>query len=105
MIVTFTLPVLLRVTGCWVLDPTLTLPKLMLVGLMPSCGFEAETPTPESGIVAGEPLALLPIVTPPVAFPELCGANCAENDAFCPGIRVSGTEMPLMLNPAPEGAA
>ncbi len=71
MIVTFTLPVLLSVTSCWLLDPIFTLPKLMLVGLMLSCGFEEETPTPESEIVAGEPLALLRIVMPPAAFPGL----------------------------------
>ena len=41
MTVTFTLPVLVRVTGCWLLDPTVTLLKLMLVGVMLSCGLGA----------------------------------------------------------------
>ena len=104
MIVTFTLPVLLSATGRWLLDPTVTLLKLMLVGLMPSCGFAAETPVPESKIVAGEPFALLAMVTPPVTLPGFCGPNCTENEAFCPGSRVSGTEIPLTLNPGPEGA-
>ena len=42
--VTFTLPVLLKLTGCWLLDPTVTLLKLTFIGLMLSCGFAVEEP-------------------------------------------------------------
>jgi len=101
--VTSTSPVLLRFTSCWLLDPTVTLLKLMLVGLMLSCGFGAGRPVPEREIVT--PLALLAMVTLPVIFPELCGVNCTENAAFCPGLRMIGIEMPLRVNPAPEAAA
>ena len=67
--VTFTLPVLVRVTLCWPLDPTVTELKLMLVGLMLSWGFAAETPLAERGIVRGDVGASLTSVKVPAALP------------------------------------
>ena len=76
MIVTFTLPVLLSATGRWLLDPTVTLLKLMLVGLMLSCGLAAETPLPESETVVGDVAPSLTSVRLPRALAPVCGANC-----------------------------
>src|SRR5712692_2720373 len=53
----------------------------------------------------GEPGALLLIETLPLALPTVVGEYVALNEVLCPGLRVSGTVMPLMGNPVPEALA
>jgi hypothetical protein len=56
-------------------------------------------------MVSGEPGALLVMETLPLALPVAEGANCALKVVFCPAASVSGTDMPVMLNPVPEALA
>jgi hypothetical protein len=83
------LPVLVSVTFCAALPPTLTVLKLRDDGLMLSCGCTA-APVPLNAIVAGELGALLVIVTLPVALPAAVGANVTENVVFPPAAIVVG---------------
>jgi hypothetical protein len=60
----------------------------------------AGCPVPLSAIVP--PLvALLPIVTVPLAAPATVGSNPTVSVAVCPGFNVNGTVMPVAENPAP----
>jgi hypothetical protein len=52
-------------------------------------------------MTAGEPLALLVIVTDPLAFPDNSGAKITLNVRACVGVKVTGVPAPLRLNPAP----
>ena len=96
-------PVFVSFIVCEFVVPVMTVPKFTGFGTTASCG--GFTPVPESEIIAGEPLALLVRVTLPVTFPVPVGANFTENELFCPGVKVSGVERPLRLNPAPEAIA
>jgi hypothetical protein len=81
------------------LAPTVTLPKVIVVGFTASCPGLA--PLPESGI---DTVALLPfeeITIDPEAAPLACGANATLNVRLCPAFSVVGTLMPVMVNPAP----
>jgi len=49
---------------------------------------------PEIAIVAGEFVALLAIVTPPIRFPEAVGENVTSSVALCPGMRTRPAETP-----------
>src|SRR5438128_2601104 len=84
--------------------PTFTFPKVRLVGFAPSRKVAA-TPVPLSGIARGEPGASLVIEAVPLALPAVVGENVALKEVFCPGLRVSGAVMPLMVNPVPEALA
>jgi len=48
---------------------------------------------------------LLLMETLPLALPAAAGENVAVNEVLCPGLRVSGAVMPLMVNPVPEALA
>src|SRR5713226_3734127 len=102
--VTLEFPLLVSVTGNPLLPPTFTLPKLRLVGLAPSKNVAA-TPLPLRAMARGEPGALLLMETLPLALPAAAGENVAVNEVLCPGLRVSGAVMPLMVNPVPEALA
>src|SRR5260370_885178 len=102
--VTLEFPLLVSVTGNPLLPPTFTLPKLRLVGLAPSRNVAA-TPVPLSAIVRGEPGALLVIEAVPLALPAVVGENVVLKEVLCPGLRVSGAVIPLMVNPVPEALA
>ena len=78
--------------------PTVTFPKLRLVGLTPS---KRVTPVPESDTVAGELVALLAIEMLPVTLPDEVGAKMALKAVLCPAVRVRGNDSPLILKPAP----
>src|SRR2546427_5446850 len=97
-------PLLVSVTGNPLLPPTFTLPKLRLVGLAPSRNVAA-TPVPLRARVRGEPGALLVMETLPLALPAVVGENVALKEVLCPGLRVSGAVMPLMVNPVPDALA
>lgn len=62
-------------------------------------------PVPVSGIVAGEPGALLVIEMLPEALPAVVGANCAVNVVLPPALMVAGIASPEMLKPAPDALA
>ena len=79
------LPLLVRAIICELLLPTVTVPKLMLVGLAEICGW---VPVPLRAILRGEPGALLVIDTLPVALVAVVGAKVPVKDAVCPGFRV-----------------
>jgi hypothetical protein len=70
-IVRFAFPVFFRTTGCELLPPTLTLPKLTLDGVTVSCGC---APVPVREIVS-ESEASAVTVRLPVTAPAACGAN------------------------------
>jgi hypothetical protein len=59
------------------------------------------TPLPERVIVAGEPVALLVIVTLPLTLPVAVGLNITLKVNFCNGVSVTGTLTPLSVYPVP----
>ena len=81
------------------LFPTVTLPKLRLVGLAPS--VPGVTPVPDRGIVRLGFEALDVIVRLPLALPAADGANDTSKVALCPALNVTGAVIPLKLNPGP----
>lgn len=70
--------------------------------MAPSC---ACTPAPLSGIVIGEPGALLATEMLPEALPVVVGANAAVKEALFPALIVTGMLRPLMLKPTPDALA
>jgi len=84
------------------LVPTLTFPKLRLVGVALS---RSVTPVPESETRAGELVAVLTTETLPEALPVTVGAKVAVKLVLWPAVRVRGSERPLMLNPVPVTVA
>jgi hypothetical protein len=85
--VSVALPLLCSVIGCELLFPTTTFEKAMLVGDAEIC---ACMPVPLSGIVAGEPGALLEMEMLPAALPEEVGVNVTVNTLFAPALMVFG---------------
>ena len=79
--------------------PTVTLPKLRLVGLADSA--PAATPVPESGIVRVGFDAFELIVTVPLAPPAEVGVNVTLKVVLAPAARLTGVVMPLRVNPLP----
>ena len=73
--------------------PTVTLPKLRLVGFDPSA--PGATPVPLKGTVSVglEPSEV--IVTLPLALPLVVGANVTLNVVDCEAFRVRGVLIPL----------
>ena len=71
------MPVLLTEMDCVPPLPTITLPKLTLVGLIASCPIGAATPEPLRVTEVGLLEALLTNATCPEALPVVLGANCA----------------------------
>jgi len=58
-------------------------------------------PVPESEIVAGELVALLTTDTLPATLPATVGASPIFSETLCPAARLSGSEKPLKVKPAP----
>jgi len=79
--------------------PTVTAPKLRLVGLEPS--VPGDTPVPDNGIFKVEFEALEMILTLPLAPAADAGVNVTVKVVLCPAVRVNGVVIPLMLNPLP----
>ena len=97
--VTLVPPVLVTVSDRGWLFPTVTLPKLRLVGFAPSA--PAARPVPESGIArvgldAFEVIAMLP-----VAAPVVVGVKVTLKVVLCPADRIRGAVIPLTVNPVP----
>ncbi len=95
-------PVLVTFSDKDVLLPTVTLPKLRLVGLAPRS--PGEMPIPDKGRVWVGLEALEVRVTEPLALPADEGANQTLKEALCPAVRVTGAVIPLRLKPVPLAA-
>jgi hypothetical protein len=102
--VSLAFPVFVRVTPSEVAVPSLTFPKLRLVGFTASSELAA-TPVPPKAIVSGELGALLTSVTDPDTLPGDDGVKIALNVALFPAAIVIGAVIPEVLKPAPAKAA
>jgi len=71
------------------------------VQLKETVWLTGRVPVPESATVSGEFAALLTTVTLPGRFPVEVGANVTLNEVDCPAARLSGSALPVVLNPAP----
>jgi hypothetical protein len=100
LIVNAEVPLEVIVTGSVALDPVPTLPKLNAVELMVHCGVPVPVPLRLTEAVALLD-ALLFTVNVPVTAPAVAGADFTLSVTVCCGLRVSGKEAPLTLNPAP----
>jgi hypothetical protein len=103
-IVTFELPLFVRVTSNVIALPMLTLPKLRVVGLATSIWVTA-TPFPLRAIVSGEFGASLASETDPESLPVEPGEKTALNVLLWPAGSDRGTAIPLMLKPVPATVA
>jgi hypothetical protein len=59
------------------------------------------TPVPDNVTIAGEPVALLAMVTLPVSVPATDGLNRTPNVSCCDGANVTGVPTPLKAKPVP----
>ena len=98
-IVTLEPPEFVTVSDCDWLLPTVTLPKLRLVGFDPSA--PGATPMPDNGMVRVGLEAFEVTVTLPLTLPADPGVNLTVKVALWPGVIVTGAVIPLRLNPAP----
>ena len=92
-------PVLVIVSDRDWLLPTVTFPKLRLVGFDPS--VPCVTPVPVTGIVRVGLDAVEVMVTLPLALAADSGANVTVKVALWPAVSVTGAVIPLRLNPVP----
>ena len=79
--------------------PTVTLPKLRLVGFDPS--VPGATPVPDNGMVGVGLEAFEVTVTLPLTLPADAGVNLTLKVVLCPAVSVTGAVIPLRLNPVP----
>lgn len=77
--------------------PTVTAPKLMLLGFAPKP--PGETPVPDNGMVRVGFEAFDVKVTLPLALPADDGLNETLKFALCPDDKVRGAVIPLRVNP------
>jgi hypothetical protein len=87
---TFAVPVLVKVTVCDCCCPTVTLPKLSLVGLSVSCPEEPDPELPFNGTSTRLSDALLLSASVALKVPEAVGANFTLRFALCPAASVMG---------------
>jgi hypothetical protein len=97
--VTLEPPVLVTVSDKNSLLPTVTVPKVRLVGFDPNA--PGATPVPDNGSNSEGFGASEVIVTVPLALPAARGEKVAVNVVLCDALRASGVVMPLNLNPVP----
>src|ERR1700728_2169586 len=97
--VTLEPPVLVTVSDTDRLPPTVTLPKLRLVGFDPSA--PGATPVADKGTVKVGFVAFEVTVMLPLAFAADCGVNVILKVALWPAVSVTGAVIPLRPNPAP----
>lgn len=98
-IVTLEPPVFVTVSNSDELLPTVTVPKLRLVGFELSPPGEA--PVPDKPMVSGEFEALDVTVMLPVAAPADAGLKATLKVVLCPAASVTGVVTPLTENPLP----
>jgi hypothetical protein len=79
--------------------PTVTLPKLRLVGF--ALRAPGATPVPETGMVSVGFVAVEVTVRLPLTAPAAAGANLTVKVALCPPLNVTGAVIPLTLKPVP----
>ena len=89
-------PVFVMLTFCEPELPTFTLPKATLDGLGVIV-IVAATPVPVKETVAGDPGALLAMLTVPDSAPAVVGENSAVTVVLCPTATVAGVVNPLIL--------
>ena len=77
--------------------PTVTLPKVRLVGFDPI--VPGATPVPDSGIFRVGAVEVR--VTLPVTLPADAGVNETVKLALCPAVSVSGAVIPVKVKPVP----
>jgi hypothetical protein len=92
-------PLAVRLPLSAALDPTVTLPKLRLVG--DTAKVPAAVPVPERAILSGEFDAFETTERVPLAAPELAGVKVAVNVTLWFAFRVTGKDKPLIVNAAP----
>jgi hypothetical protein len=93
-------PLAVRVPLSDELDPTVTFPKLRLVG--ETANVPAAIPVPENPILSGESDAFDTTDKLPVSAPALVGAKVAVNVMLWFGVRLMGNSFnPLIEKPAP----
>lgn len=92
-------PLAVRVPFRDELDPTVTFPKLKLVG--ETASWPAEVPVPESAIVRVEFDAFDTIARLPLTAPVLEGVKVAVNVTLWFAARLRGSDNPLMEKAAP----
>jgi hypothetical protein len=95
-IVTLLFPVFVILTLCEPELPAVTFPKATLDGFGVIVTVAA-TPVPVKETVAGDPGALLEILTDPGSEPAVVGENCAVTVVLCPAATVAGVVSPLTL--------
>ena len=95
-IVRLVFPVFVILTLCAPELPTFTLPKATLDGLRVIVTVAA-TPVPVKETVAGDPGALLAMLTVPGSDPAVVGENSAVTVVLCPAVSVAGVVNPLIL--------
>ena len=96
-------PLALSVPVCVPLVPTTTLPTLTEpTANVPRVGVTEDPVKPmlKVGFEAFES-----IVTLPGKLPADCGVRVTVKDALCPGVKVSGVDIPEMLKPVPAAVA
>jgi hypothetical protein len=98
-IVTLEPPALVTVSDRDLLLPTVTLPRLRLVGFDPNA--PGATPVPVSGMVRVELEAFEVTVRLPLTIPADAGVNLTLKVALCPAVSVAGVVIPLKLSPVP----
>ena len=81
-------PVLVSVTLCVCLLPTVTLPKASLLGFTASC--PSLMPVPDKLIFVMAVEASLPIAAVALKLPAASGLNASVNDELCPAAMVTG---------------
>src|SRR5690242_2465463 len=94
--VTFPVPLLVRVTLLELVTPALTLPNARLVGFAVRITVPA-TPVPLSATVEGDVGALLVIVMVPGKLPAVVGAKVALKVTLAPAAIELGVAKPLRL--------
>jgi len=97
--VTLEPPLLVTVSDSDGSDPTVTLPKLRLVGF--DAKSPGDTPVPDNAMVSVGLEAFEVIVTVPLALPVEVGANATLKLVLWPAVNVTGAVIPLRLNPLP----
>jgi hypothetical protein len=95
------LPVFVTVTLREALLPTLTFPKLTLVGFTDNVK-PAATPAPLNAMAEEGLVASLTSERLPVTGPADLGSNCTLKLAVLPPLNVKGSANPEVLKPAPE---
>jgi hypothetical protein len=100
--VTAAVPVEVKVTGNVALDPNATLPKFRLVGLTVNNRVLVVVPAPlRLTVLLALAEEVLLTVNAPATVPVVTGANFTWSVTVCCGLRVSGKEAPVTLNPVP----